>query len=94
MNNSDETLKKQTENEPVLQAIAALARTIGELSGKFDNLDKFVTAQFEVVREGIEYNNSRYDRLEAKFFDLRSDVSNMRADIRDLGQVVRKKELV
>jgi hypothetical protein len=84
-------LKKTPENETVLQAIAELARTIIELSGKLDNLDKFVIAQFEVVREGIEYNNSRYDRLEAKFFDLRSDVSNMQADIRDLGQVVRKK---
>ena len=71
-----------------------LSGRFGNLEGKFDNLDKFVTTQFEVVREGIEYNNSRYDRLEAKIYDLRSDVSNMRADIRDLGQVVRKKELV
>jgi predicted nuclease with TOPRIM domain len=98
MNNSDETLKKQSENEAVLQAIAELARTVAELSntvnnlfgkfdnlegkfdnleGKFDNLDKFVIGQFEAVREGIEYNSSRYDRLEAKFFDVRSDVSNM-----------------
>ena len=101
MNNSDETLKKTPENEAVLQAIAELVRTVAELStdfknlsGRFDNLEKFVTVQFEAVREGIEYNSSRYDRLEAKFFDVRSDVSNRRADIRELGQIVRKKELV
>jgi folate-dependent tRNA-U54 methylase TrmFO/GidA len=101
MNNSDETLKKTPENETVLQAIADLARTVAELSntvnnlsGKFDNLEKFAIVQFEAVREGIEYNSSRYDRLEAKFFDVRSDVSNMRSDIRELNQAVRKKELV
>jgi len=108
MNNSDETLKKTRENNAVLQAIAELSKTIGELSNKFDklevkfdklenrfdNLEKFVTIQFEAVREGIEYNSARYDRLEAKFFDVRSDISNMRADIKELTQVVRKKELV
>ena len=48
----------------------------------------------EAVREGIECSSKRYDRLEAKFFDVRSDVSNMRADIREFGQVIRKRELV
>ncbi len=101
MNNSDETLKKSPENDAVLQAIAELARTVAELSNnfnklenKFDNLEKFVTVQFDAVREGIEYNSARYDRLEAKFFDVRSDVSNMRADIKELAQAVRKKEFV
>ena len=101
MNNSDETLKKSPENDAVLQAIAELSRTIAELSNnfnklenRFDTLEKFVTVQFEAVREGIEYNSARYDRLEAKFFDVRSDVSNMRADIKELTQVVRKKEFV
>jgi chromosome segregation ATPase len=100
MNNSDETLKRKSENEAVLQAIAELARTVaelsnnfGSLSNRFDNLEKFVTVQFDAVREGIEYNSARYDRLEAKFFDVRSDVSNMRADIKELAQVIRKKEL-
>ena len=65
-----------------------------KLENRFDNLEKFVTIQFEAVREGIEYNSARYDRLEAKFFDVRSDISNMRADIKELTQVVRKKELV
>ena len=108
MNNSDETLRKPLENEAVLRAIAELARTVAELagrvetlssnlenlSGRFDILENFVTVQFEAVREGIEYNSARYDRMEAKFFDVRSDVSNMRADIKELSQAIRRKELV
>jgi len=108
MNNSDETLKKSPENDAVLQAIAELSRTVAELSNninkletrfdnsetRFDNLEKFVTVQFGAIREGIEYNSARYDRLEAKFFDVRSDVSNMRADIKELLMAVRKKEFV
>lgn len=108
MNNSDETLKKTPENDAVLSAIAELSKTIGELSNKFDKfedrfdkledrfdkLEKFANAQFDAVREEIEYNSARYDRLEAKFFDVRSDVSNMRADIKELTALIRKKELV
>jgi peptidoglycan hydrolase CwlO-like protein len=101
MNNSDEILKKTAENEPVLQAIAELAKTVAEISGKFDNfsgrfdkLEKFVTLQFDAVQEGIAYNSAKFDRLEAKFYEARSDISNMRADIKELTQVVRKKELV
>lgn len=87
MNNSDETLKKSPDNEAVLQAIA-------ELSRKFDDLEKFVTAQFDAVQEGIVYSSAKFDRLEAKFYEARSDIPNMRADIKELAQVVRKKELV
>ena len=94
MNNSDETLKKTPENEAVLQAIAELTRTVAELSNKFDNLEKFATIQFGAIQEGIAYNSAKFDRLEAKFYDARSDISNMRADIKELTQVVRKKELV
>ena len=72
----------------------SLSGKVENLSGRFDNLENFVTVQFEAVREGIEYNSARYDRMEAKFFDVRSDVSNMRADIKELSQTVRRKELV
>lgn len=65
-----------------------------KLSDRVDNLEHFVNVQFEAMREGIEYNSARYDRMEAKFFDVRSDVSNMRADIKELSQTIRKKELV
>lgn len=94
MNNSDETLKKPTEIDAVLQAIAELSKTIGELSNKFDKLEKFVTVQFDAVQEGIAYNSAKFDRLEAKFFDARSDIANMRADLKELTQTVRKKEFI
>ena len=108
MNNSDETLRKTPESEVILRAIAELSKTVAEaankldkleskfdkLENKFDKLEKFVTVQFDAVQEGIAYNSAKFDRLEAKFYDARSDISNMRADIKELTQVVRKKELV
>ena len=94
MNNSDETLKKSPETEAVLQAIAELSKNIAEVSNKLDKLEKFVTVQFDAVQEGVAYNSAKFDRLEAKFYEARSDISNMRADIKELTQVVRKKELI
>ena len=94
MNNSDETLKKSPETEAVLQAIAELSKTVGEISNKLDKLENFVTVQFNAVQEGVAYNSAKFDRLEAKFYEARSDISNMRADIKELTQAVRKKELV
>ena len=87
MNNSDETLKKSPETEAVLQAIAELSKTVGEISGnvknlsdnldklesRFDKLENFVTVQFNAVQEGIAYNSAKFDRLEAKFYEARSD---------------------
>lgn len=94
MNNSDETLKKPPENDAVLQAIAELSKTVAELSNKFDKLENFVTVQFDAVQEGINYNSAKFDRLEAKFFDARSDIANMRADLKEFTQTIRKRELV
>lgn len=94
MSSSDETLKKSPDTEAILQAIAGLSKTVGELSNKFDKLEKFVTVQFDAVPEGIAYNSAKFDRLEAKFFDARSDVANMRADLKELTQAVRKREAV
>ena len=92
MSNSDETLKKTPDTEAILQAIAELSKKVGELFDKFDNLEKFVTVQFDAVQEGITYNSAKADRLEAKFFDARSDIANMRTDFKELTQAVRKKE--
>jgi hypothetical protein len=87
MNGSDETLKKSPDTEVILQAIAKLSR-------KFDDPEKFLTAQFDAVPEGIAYSSAKFDRPEAKFYEAISDISNMRAGIKELAQVVRKKELV
>jgi len=101
MNNSDETLTQTPDTQAILQAIADLSKNFTQLSNKFDNLEnkfdnleKFVTVQFDVVQEGIAYNSAKFDRLEAKFYDARSDISNMRADLKEMNQAIRKKELV
>lgn len=108
MGDSEETLKKTSKNDAVLQAIGELSETISELSNKFDNLEnkfdklesrfdkleQFVMIQFDAVQEGIAYNSAKFDRLEAKFFDARSDIANLRADIKELTQAVRKREVV
>jgi len=100
MSDSEET-SNNAKNDAVLQAIAELSKTVGDLSNKFDNLEnrfgnleKFVTAQFDALQEGIAYNSAAFDRLESKFFDARSDIANMRADIKELTQAVRKREVV
>ncbi len=106
MNSSDETLKKSEENDAVLQAIADLARTVvgisndvkhlskrfDKLENQFDNLEKFATVPLDKIQERINYNSAEFFRMEAKFFDVCSDVSNMRADVKKLNQAVRKKE--
>ena len=94
MNNLDEKLKKTPENETVLQVATELVDNFDNLSDKFDDLEKFLSVQFKPAQEGIEYNNAKYFRLEAKFFDVRSDIANMRADLKEFTQTIRKKEFV
>jgi archaellum component FlaC len=81
---SDETLKQNPEPDPILQAIADLSR-------KFDSFEKGVNAQFEAIREGIAYNSAKFDRIEAKIFDARSDISNLRADIKEMSERMRQR---
>ena len=71
-----------------------LENKFDKLENKFDKLENFVTVQFDAVQEGIAYNSAKFDRLEAKFFDARSDIANMRADLKEFTQTIRKKEFV
>ena len=81
MDNTEETLEIP-EN--------AILRAIENLSKKFDSLEKNVNTQFEVIREGIVYNSAAIDRLEAKFFDARSDIANLRSDVKQLTEEIRR----
>ena len=81
MDNTEETLEIP-EN--------AILRAIENLSKKFDSLEKNVNIQFEVIREGIVYNSAAFDRLEAKFFDARSDIANLRSDVKQLTEEIRR----
>ena len=81
MDNTEETLEIP-EN--------AILRAIENLSKKFDGLEKNVNIQFEVIREGIVYNSAAFGRLEAKFFDARSDIANLRSDVKQLTEEIRR----
>lgn len=103
MNESQETLNQK--NSAVLKAIADLSTKFGDLENRFENLEnrfgslenrfenleKTVNIQFEVIREGISYNSAKFDRLEAKIYDARSDISNLRADIKEMTEEIRRQ---
>jgi chromosome segregation ATPase len=67
-----------------------LEKRIDGLEKRFDGLEKSVSSQFETIREGIVHNSAKYDRLEGNFFAARSDISNLRADIKELTEEVRQ----
>lgn len=70
--------------------IGSLETRFGSLENRFDSLEKNVNTHFEVIREGIAYNSARFDRLEAKVYDARSDISNLRADIKEMSEQIRR----
>jgi len=89
MNNTEETL--EIPENAILRAIESLSKkfdsleeTVNSQSKRFDNLEQIVNTQFEVIREGIVYNSAAFDRLEAKFYDARSDIANLRSDVKQL----------
>ena len=81
---NEETTEKITDENAVLKAIA-------ELSAKFDAAQKSSDIQFEPIRRGIVDNAIRFDRLEGEIYLLRSEVSHIKADLKELN---RAKELV
>lgn len=83
MNENDKTLEQIPERNEILKAIEFLTK-------RFDSFEKTANAQFEAIREGIAYNSAKFDRMEAKIFDARSDISNLRADIKDLSEEIRR----
>ena len=95
MDNTEETL--EIPENAILRAIENLSKkfdsleeTVNLQSKKIDSLEKNVNIQFEVIREGIVYNSAAFDRLEAKFFDARSDIANLRSDVKQLTEEIRR----
>ncbi len=89
MNESEETLNQET--SAILKAIADLSKKFDKLENRFENLEKTVNIQFEAIREGIAYNSAKFDRMEAKIYDARSDISNLRADIKEMTEEIRQQ---
>lgn len=82
----------------VSERIADLETKVNErvdgLETKVDSFQKFADAQFEAIREGIVHNSITFDRLESEFYKVRSDMSGIRADVKEMSEQVRRKELV
>ncbi len=70
MNNSEETLKQSTLNEPILQAIA-------ELSKKIDDYKKDTDAQFEAIERKIDdykkESDARFEAIEQKMDEYKKE---------------------
>lgn len=79
-----ETLKQNPEQDAILKAIADLGKKLTE---RIDRQD----LQLEAIREGIVMNASRFDRLEGAIYSVRSDISNLKADIRDLTEEAKRR---
>ncbi len=89
MNETEEALKQFPEQSDLLKAIE-------NLSSKIDKSERNNIIQFESISEGIVYNSAKFDRLAAVVFNARSDISNLRADVKELTEEIHqmKKEPV
>ena len=90
MSNSDETLNQEPTLKDVLTAISMLSGKIDGLEKKIDGHDD----QFEAIRQGIVDNSVRFDRLDARMFEMRSDISNLKADMKELTEEIRHNRKV
>lgn len=85
MNNSEETLEQSTlENEN------AVLKAIADLSSKIDRYKKESDLQFEAIRQGLVSNSAAFDRLESVVYTVRSDISALKADVKELGEEVHQ----
>lgn len=76
---TEETLEHLSDRELLLNLIKEVAE-----------MRKSNDAQFEAVRRGIVDNAIRFDRLEGEIYLIRSEVSHIKADFKEL----TRKELV
>ncbi|MGI9056448.1 MAG: hypothetical protein ACR2F2_11675 [Pyrinomonadaceae bacterium] len=83
MNNSDETT--EIDNKVIFKAI-------NDSSKRLKKLEKTVFTKFESIREGITCNSAKFDRRDIKIYDVRSDISNLRADIKEMSERQRTIE--
>ena len=83
MSNSDETLEQPTKEDLILQALADISKKLVEHD-----------VQFEAIRQGIVDNSVRFDRLDARMFEMRSDISNLKADMKELTEEIRHNRKV
>lgn len=78
---SDETLKQEPTLQQILEAVI-------QTNKRLDSFEKSTNSQLEAIRKGIVGNSARFDRLDAKIYDVRSDISNLKATITELTEEV------
>ena len=99
---TDETTEQIPDNQTILNSINELSKKFDDrldnlesrfdgFENRFNTFEKNGNLQFEVIREGIAYNSSAFDRMEAKFYEARSDISKLRADVKDLTEKMRQR---
>lgn len=89
MSDSEETLKQEPTLTDVMNVLTDISKRLDAFEARFKAID----IQLEVVREGIIHNASRFDRMDANIYSVRSDISNLRADLRDLSEKRRTQDL-
>ena len=83
METSEETLKAEPTLADVMQELI-------KINKRLDGHD----VQFEAIRQGIFDNSIRFERVEAEIYKMRGDLKNLKADVTELSESVRRKELV
>ncbi len=63
---------------------------IQKLSEKVDKNQKQNDAQFKAIRQGIVQNSAAFDRLESVVYIVRSDISALKADMKELTEEVHQ----
>lgn len=96
---TEETLEMSTDTPldrrgAILKAIENLSNRFSTLENRFDRFEKNNNAQLEAIREGLVHNSASFDRLEATVFSSRSDVANLRADVKELSEEIRQVKSV
>lgn len=80
---TDETLQQEPTLKDILDAV-------NQINKRLDGYD----AQFEAIRQGIVDNSVRFDRMDARLYEIRSDISNLKADVKELTEEVRHNRKV
>lgn len=69
-----------------------LLTAIEKLTEKVDKNQQQNNAQFEAVRQGIVANSADFDRLESLVYLVRSDLSNLKANVKELTEEVHQSQ--
>lgn len=88
--NSEETLEQLSDRELLLR----LVKEVAGINKRLGELEKSAGAQFEAIRQGLVQNSAAFDRLESVVYIVRSDISNLKADVKDLTEELHQTQKV